>query len=617
MRNLLGYPSYDTQVSSGPVRWRQAVWWLVPAAFSLVYLWPTLGIWFRADDFAWLGLRLSIATPADLLRALFLPMAQGTVRFLSERAFFLTFETLFGLDALPFRIVVLAAQAGASVLLAWIANRLTGSLAAAIAAPVLWTISVGLAAAIGWLSSANQVFLSLFLLGSFAAFLGHRRGWSWGMYLAGFGILESMIVLPGVLLAYAGCFDRSRTREAAAYAIPAAAFAVLHAVVIPKTKTDPAYQMYWDPASLLETLRTYWSWAATPGMMAAVLAIVLVTVCVFELWRGSRSVLFGLIWFALLLAPVLPLREHRLHYYLGAPGIGLAYALAAAGAAAGRWHRFGWVAALVLFAAYGVGQVPQSRQTVAWNREKSRAVRTLVRGVEAAHRLHPGDALLLSGVSNTLFWDGIFDNPFRLLGIDRVYLAPGAERAIDQHPEWGGINDWVIPPAAARELFENDRVEVYEPRQGTLVNVTAEWRPRAHLLGDQLAGFVDLGDPAFDRQLKHGWEDLFERSRWMGREAAVELSTSNATAGELVVTAWCPKDLASGPPVEVEAWAADVSLGRRTVPPREALFELVYPLPAAARGLPKVEVRLRTSRTFRPPEDGRDLSFVFGSIQVR
>jgi len=38
------------------------------------------------------------------------PFAQGTIRPWSERAFFMGFYTLFGLDALPFRICVFLVQ---------------------------------------------------------------------------------------------------------------------------------------------------------------------------------------------------------------------------------------------------------------------------------------------------------------------------------------------------------------------------------------------------------------------------------------------------------------------------------------------------------------------------
>ena len=44
--------------------------------------------------------------------------------------------------------------------------------------------------------------------------------------------------------------------------------------------------------------------------------------------------------------------------------------------------------------------------------------------------------VLLSGVDNDFFWSGFYDDPFRLIGIKEIYLAPGSEAAIEPHPEW-------------------------------------------------------------------------------------------------------------------------------------------------------------------------------------
>jgi hypothetical protein len=553
----------------------------------------------------------------DLLQALFEPRAQGTVRFLSERAFFLTFESLFGLEALPYRIFILALFAASCVLLAAVTRRLSGSAMAGVLAPMFWTISVGVAAAIGWASSTNQIFLAFFVLATFLFFLDRRPIASWTAYLLGFGALESMLMLPALLMAYALLYDRSRLRSAAWYLIPAGAFAWLHLVVIPKPSVDSAYQMHWGLADLAATAIVYWEWSAGSMLASALLGLLLVAAVSWRAANREWTPLFGLLWFALLLAPVLPLRDHTLHYYLAAPVTGLAIALAAVTASL---LKQGWIWRLAAVAAAGLfaaGHVTKNRETIEWNREKSRDVRQLVRGVERARQLHPRASILLDGISDTLFWDGIFDNPFRILGIDRVYLAPGAEQAITEHQEWGGINRWVIPPASVRELFRYDAAVVYRPEGELLVNVTGKWRDRAARLGEELSGYVNVGDPAFDRQLGDGWFPIHNRSRWMGRRATVRLSTRSAAGGELVVSGWCPAGLVAAGPVELEILADGRSLGKRKTSEGDALFELSYPLANSMRGRDGFDIELRLSRTFRPPEDGRDLGFVLGTIQIR
>ena len=89
---------------------RRAAWWLAPPLVCLLLHWYGFLSWFRADDFAWLGVGLNRHGLHDYLAAIFTPMAQGTIRPWSDRLFFMAGFRLFGLNPLPFRIVVFATQ---------------------------------------------------------------------------------------------------------------------------------------------------------------------------------------------------------------------------------------------------------------------------------------------------------------------------------------------------------------------------------------------------------------------------------------------------------------------------------------------------------------------------
>src|SRR5580693_1776333 len=117
-------------------RARQAAWWLAPSLLCLLLYWRGFTAWFRADDFAWLGVGLYIRNFHDFLAAMFSPQAQGTIRPWSERAFFMAGFGLFGLDALPFRLVIFATQFANLALMAAILRRLTGSRAAGLWAAI-------------------------------------------------------------------------------------------------------------------------------------------------------------------------------------------------------------------------------------------------------------------------------------------------------------------------------------------------------------------------------------------------------------------------------------------------------------------------------------------------
>ena len=125
-----------------------AVWWRVPSFF------------FRDDDFNWLTL-----PQLPLTEALFSPFAQGTVRVLSERLYFLTLASWFGFNAWPFRLVTLLVWFLVLALMQWIGARLTGSRAAGLLAALLWTIALPLALPLGWASAFNQVLIAFVEIG--------------------------------------------------------------------------------------------------------------------------------------------------------------------------------------------------------------------------------------------------------------------------------------------------------------------------------------------------------------------------------------------------------------------------------------------------------------------
>ena len=182
---------------------RRALPYAAPSLLCLLLYWPSLTAWFRADDFAWLGTGLRVNNFHDLLAALFSPQAQGTIRPLSERAFFMGGFALFGLNALPFKIVVFATQFAALALMVWIGGRLTARPAAGVCAAVLWIANSSLILPLGWTSAYNQVLCGFFLLLAFHFLLrfvdsGRRRYEiaQWAAFLLGFGALELNLVYP-------------------------------------------------------------------------------------------------------------------------------------------------------------------------------------------------------------------------------------------------------------------------------------------------------------------------------------------------------------------------------------------------------------------------------------
>src|SRR5579884_4252259 len=207
----------------------QAALWCLPLLLCLAFFWRSLFGWFQQDDFAWLYLRLQLHSAAGLWRLLMDPRAEGTIRPLSERLFFIVFRSLFGLNAFPYHLFVLLTQLANLALLLALARRLTASLGAASLTAALWAVNVSLLTPMMWASAYNQILCAFFFLSSLLLFLKHVETGRWRFYAAqgctfllGFGAHESMAVFPLVLLAYCALLNRRHTWKAALLCIPSA-----------------------------------------------------------------------------------------------------------------------------------------------------------------------------------------------------------------------------------------------------------------------------------------------------------------------------------------------------------------------------------------------------------
>src|SRR5580704_14852891 len=148
---------------------KRAAFYLAPPLICLAVFWRVPFIWFRTDDFAWLWLPQSVHGLRSLIHALFHPEAQGTVRVLSDRVFFLVLSSVFGDWAAPYRICALATWFAALTLANAIGVRLTGSRLAGCAAAILWTSSYVVVTPLAWASAYNQLLCAFFLLAALYA----------------------------------------------------------------------------------------------------------------------------------------------------------------------------------------------------------------------------------------------------------------------------------------------------------------------------------------------------------------------------------------------------------------------------------------------------------------
>lgn len=622
-------PSDSARLAS----WRVALAILAGMVFFGILYKYTLRAWFQEDDFAWLGLRLQVHGWQDFLHAMFAPMAQGTIRPLSERAFFMTFFSWFGLNALPYRIVVYVTQLGNIALLSIVALKLTKSTFASFCAPILWIANSVLAWPLTWTSAYNEVLCSFIFLLSFLALLlyvetGNWRfnALQWVSFLIGFGVLEINVMYPLLALSYVWLFaPHPFRRKTALLIVPSAIFTVVD-VIARARPSSGIYRLHAD-ASIFSTLLAYWNRAL--GAMASAeifpqlrpfalgltifLSVAILAFVVFRTLRSDRLPLFCLGWFVIALAPFLPVRDHISDYYLTVPSIGLAL-LGAYAILVGlkrNWaNRAITIAVVALYLGCSIPAARNESQSI-W--AASVPVKKLVLGVRAAHQRDPGRTILLEGVGYSLFWNGVFDRPFRLFGADQVYLTPDAVRKIPPTPGQGNVADYALPEDKVRAELAQNRAIVYGVETGDLRDITALFK--STFLESALPRRIELGHPPMDSLLDASWYSSEGEYRWMPAEASVRLGAPANGRGEVRVVASCSPIQVQSRPLLV--W---LSIGNKTFPSSkisDCAKKVVLKAPVEVPpGQKEVNVTVHVDRTIRVGSDVRDLGLAVSSIEV-
>ncbi|MBL0157076.1 MAG: hypothetical protein IPP47_08240 [Bryobacterales bacterium] len=445
---------------------------LLACGFLVCVYWRGLDTWFYQDDFGWLHLGPAKSF-GDFLHIIFAPKAHGNVRPWSENAYFYALKALFGIDSVPFRVVVYATVMANLFLLDSILRRLTGSAWAAFAGLIFWLASPGIAPGLCWSSIYNQALSTFFLLLSLLLLMQRRWRAHVIVFALGLGSLETVVMYPAIAALYLWLYDRAQLRRVLPLFAISAAFTVLHFLVAPSAKTGP-YAMQFD-ARILRTFWSYlemalgperlghfyWMWPAwvVPALTAAMLAGLLAA-----LLLAGRAGVLGAGWFVLILAPVLLLPDHVMDYLLFAPAVGVAIVLACA--LSRRPRSF---AAVALF--YVACGLPATWHIVRWNYERSQISRTLVLGVVEYSRAHPGKTLLLTGMDTDQFHAGYADLPFELFGMKNVFLAPGGDAKIQDSTGIAPL--YVLAPDKAGPLLAAGRAVILDISGGQLREVPA------------------------------------------------------------------------------------------------------------------------------------------------
>lgn len=613
-----------------------------PVVFLLWLYREGLDIWFMQDDFAWLSLLRQANSPADVIRILFGPAAQGTIRPWSERGFFLLLQYLFGVDNFPFRIVAFSTAVADVLLIGWIMRRLTGSHLAGAVAGAAWVANASLVVAMTWSSAWNELLCPFFLLAALVLFIrftetGRPVFW-WlqaAVFVLGFGVLEINVVYPAIAVSWVLFVASGEKRKLLFSQIPLCVTSVIYFLIHRAVAPLPAagaYALHFD-AEIFRTLAVYIKWSLLPADWVAWKHSVvtgriilgtgllgLLALVVVEVRRRRTTALFFVAWFLATLGPLLPLSGHRSDYYLTIPvigvgmlaGWGIGMAWKSSDQAGDRlWQLVPVAFVLVYFA----GMIPVARTATAWWWSRAEAVRTMVLGVDAAHRAHPDSVIVLDGVTTELFNNAIGHSPFYPLAIEGVYLTPGSEAQIQPAPELADFRDVVLEPAVLLKALMSDRAVIYSIAGDHLRNITEIYKRSApDRLGDRLPSRVDIGNSLYAWLVGPEWLPLETGFRWMPARATVHLRGPDSVGDKLSLSGYCPLEQLKRAPRHITVLADGIVLGQSQIVDPESTFHRLFSLPDSLVGKKSLEVEIRVDPVERI--GNRDLGLIVSRIEI-
>ena len=613
------------------------LYWGLPPLLCVALYWHGLKAWFQMDDFAWLSLHLQVHDFPSFISTLFRPMAQGTVRPLSERLFFLSFWHLYGMDALPFRLVVFATQFANLALICYIVGRLTGSALAGFVAPLLWLVSPVIYLPMTWTSAYNQILCAFFLLSALLLLLlyidsGRKRHYvgMWAMFLLGFGALELNVVFPAIACLYTLLFARRYTRLVAPMFVVAIAYAIWHRSAGQSLAGD-VYTMSFHPSGLISSLAKY-LWLSVSAGSAVRLAesspqafnafsiavwILLAAAIGVLLWKRRWMVVFFVGWFLMTVAPYLPLVNHIEDYYLTVPAIGLAMLGGWAFALAMRAMLAVKVIAVVAVLLFALPCGWQAWTMSQWYSAKSRRVRSLVRGLASVHQRYPDRWVVLQGVDNDLFWYGIYDRPEVALGWSRsVYMTADTQPLLSKVRD-EDISGRFLPQSVTVAAIRNKQAVVYDASGPRLRNITEPYvTVQSQLAQAALPRFVDAANPLFAPFLKDGWHGPGDSFRWTSQRATVQMAGPLQTGGKVQLKGAVTELHTGERPIYVTLSVNGAKVGTQSISQRAMTFELTFALPSEIAGKEEMLVGIELDRTVSHPADPRALGLAMGTIAL-
>jgi hypothetical protein len=177
------------------------------------------------------------------------------------------------------------------------------------------------------------------------------------------------------------------------------------------------------------------------------------------------------------------------------------------------------------------------------------------------------------------------------------------------------MEGYVIPAQTLRAGLAEGRIVVYIVNDARLIDATKSYSSIQSASLSEKPMRIDLAIPLMQPFLGDGWYAAEDRHRWMAQQAGVRLSGPRNSAQTLHLAGFCP-------PAQVRSGPLTMTVTADGKPMKPALlgegaFDVSFPLSPELVGKKEIEVTIRVDRTFRPPNDARDLGLSFGVVEIR
>jgi hypothetical protein len=114
-----------------------------------------------------------------------------------------------------------------------------------------------------------------------------------------------------------------------------------------------------------------------------------------------------------------------------------------------------------------------------------------------------------------------------------------------------------------------------------------------------------------------GWYPREGDHRWMSARGTVKLGYHGEPGAQLELTGWCPVEQVRSGALHMKVYVNGIEAGEESFSQPELPFHRLVEIPGAARVQGSMKVMVVVDRSFRPPQDDRNLALAFGVFEIR